>query len=139
MIALFTASIIAAVVFSITLLLTLKEDINSNPPSQRPLYLLLFAIGLWFMTYFALIAPETPYISSYSAYNVITPTGTIIYPAYNVTNIPSPTPSGTLNDYFFFWIIILTIHFFLLLMLYINLFSRNAQKALAAAREMNKK
>ena len=135
MIALFAMAVTGGLIFTVLLLLTLPEDVKRR--THRPMYLVLFALGFWFISYFALAAPGTATNYSYPSYNVIMNSSNTMlqanivyqYPMYNVTSQEVAVPSRTVNGYLFFWLAIITVHFFLLLFVYIEVFRKNALKA----------
>ena len=138
MFVLFSLAFIAAIGFIIFFLLKLPDDLKKQ--SLRPLFILLFAIGLWVATLPTLLSPENTQSVTYPAYNVISNSvvnGNTLtqFPAYTVNTV-SAFAVRTYNAYFYLWLVFFIFLLFLLLFWWLMLLKQRSAQLMKSGRDV---
>ena len=133
MLILFGLFFIASISFILIFLYQLPSDLKKQ--SLRPLFLLLFAIGLWVATLPAFLSPENTISILTPAYNVITPSGTTQFPSYTVNSL-AVLSVRSYNAFFYIWVAILGFMLFLLLVWWLLLLKERTSQLLKGGRDM---
>ena len=133
MFVLFSLAFIAAIAFIIFFLFKLPDDLKKQ--SLRPLFILLFAIGLWVATLPGLLSPENTISITYPTYNVIQGSTQTQFPSYTVNTI-STMSMRVYNAYFYIWLALFIFLLFLLLFWWLMLLRQRSAQLLKSGRDV---